>query len=632
MLLDPLDDALRRGVPVRLLTTTYMGVTESRALNWLAERAAQICVSYDDRTTRLHAKAWVLHRDSGFSTAFVGSSNLSAPALLDGMEWNVRLSATAAPALFAKLDATFERTWASSPFEPYEPAIHAARVDDIRARGDARVDLVGLEVRPWPYQQAMLERLDVERERHHRTRTLVVAPTGTGKTVVAALDYRRLRERHGDLSLLFVAHRREILNQSRHVFRQVLGDGAFGEQHVGGVRPRHWRHVFASVQSLHAGDATDWLTPDQFDMVIVDEFHHAEADTYTRLLDHLTPRYLLGLTATPERADGKDVTRWFDGRFASEMRLWDALDQQLLAPLQYFGIADDVDLSAVEWRAGGYAQRQLSDLYTGDDARTLKVLRELRSLVDVDSMRAFGFCVSVEHAQYMARRFAEAGVASAAITGATPADQRDATLQRLKDGELRVVFGVDVLTEGVDVPQVDTILLLRPTESATVFLQQIGRGLRRWPTKPCCTVLDFIGQQRREFRFDLRLRALTGASRGALEREIAEGFPYLPTGCSLTLDRQANAIVLDNVRQALHLRKAELVSELGQLARQQGEVALAQFLAHSGAELTDLARPSIGGWAGLRRLAQLPTAPEGPDEDRLGRAIWRWLHLTDTER
>jgi superfamily II DNA or RNA helicase len=631
LLLEPLEDLLRRDVSLRLLTTTYMGVTERRALDWLHDRGAQVSVSYDDRTTRLHAKSWLLHRDTGFSTAFVGSSNLSAPALLDGMEWNIRVSAVAAPALYAKLDATFQRTWELAAFEPYVPDEHGNRVDASRSHRDDAVDLIALDVKPWPYQEAILERLDVERVRHGRTRNLVVAPTGTGKTVVAALDYRSLRERHGDLSLLFVAHRREILDQSRHVFRQVLRDGAFGERYVEGSRPNRWRHVFASIQSLHAGDAVGWLEPDRFDVVVVDEFHHAEARTYERLLEHLTPRYLLGLTATPERADGRDVRRWFDGRFAFEMRLWDALDQQLLAPLQYFGIADDVDLSAVEWRRGGYSVQQLSDLYTGDDARTAKVLRSLRDIVDVDQMRAFGFCVSIEHARYMARRFNDAGVPAGVITGDTPTDERRATLARLKAGEVRVVFGVDVLTEGVDVPEVDTILLLRPTESATVFLQQIGRGLRRLRTKACCTVLDFIGQQRREFRFDLRLRALTGTSRGALERQIIGGFPYLPTGCNLTLDRQATEIVLDNVRQALHLPKPELVRELQQLAGG-GDPGLSRFLQHTGAELPDLARTSIGGWVGLRRLAGLPTPPAGPEEDRLARAIWRWLHATDQER
>ena len=633
LLLEPLEDLLWRKVPVRLLTTTYLGVTERRALDWLAERGAQVSVSYDDRTTRLHAKAWLLHRDTGFSTAFVGSSNLSAPALLDGMEWNVRVSATAAPELFAKLAATFERTWESAAFQPYEPAVHGELVEASRTHREDVVDLVSLDVRPWPYQEAILERLEVERVRHGRTRTLVVAPTGTGKTVVAALDHRRLGDEHGDPSLLFVAHRKEILTQSRHVFRQVFKDGAFGELFVGGERPARWRHVFASIQSLHASDITATLGPDHFDVVIVDEFHHAEADTYTQLLDHLRPRYLLGLTATPERADGKDVTRWFGDRIASEMRLWDALDHQLLAPLQYFGIADDVDLTAVEWRRGGYAQDQLSTLYTGDDARTAKVLRALRDVVgDVDGMRAFGFCVSVEHARYMARRFTEAGVASAAVTGDTPAEERSATLQRLARRELRVVFGVDVLTEGVDVAEVDTILLLRPTESVTVFLQQIGRGLRRLPSKACCTVLDFIGQQRREFRFDLRLRALTGASRGLLQRQIEDGFPYLPTGCHIDLDRQATAIVLDNVRQALRIRTPELVDELKRLTRDEGEPSLLRFLDDTGIELHDLARPSIGGWTGLRRLAGIETTPPGPSEDRLARAIWRWLHPTDAER
>lgn len=367
--------------------------------------------------------------------------------------------------------------------------------------------------------------------------------------------------------------------------------------------------------------------------MIVDEFHHAEAPTYARLLEHVAPRYLIGLTATPERTDGVHVRRWFDDRVASEMRLWDALDEQLLAPLQYFGVADDVDLSGLEWRRGGYVTEELEAVYTGNDARTAKVLTALREIVgDPGGMRGFGFCVSVAHARYMAEKFTAAGIPARAITGETPGGERRDTLAALQRGELRVVFGVDVLTEGVDVPEVDTILLLRPTESVTVFMQQIGRGLRRHPAKPCCTVRDFIGQQRREFRFDLRLRVLTGSSRGAVIEQVEKGFPYLPSGCSISLDRQATEIVLSNLRTSLRLGKPALVSELQRMRTEVADPDLAGFLRWAGVERADLARPSVGGWVGLRGLAGLPVPPAGPDEERLARALWRWLHADDPER
>ena len=282
------------------------------------------------------------------------------------------------------------------------------------------ITLAGLEVRPLPHQVSILEALDAERQVHDRHRNLVVAATGTGKTVVAALDYRRLVEQHGgDLSLLFVAHRREILDQSLRTYRETMADGAFGETYVGGARPERWRHVFASVQSL-ASYGVERLPADHFDIVVVDEFHHAAAKTYEALLQHLRPKELLGLTATPERADGRDVRSFFDGRTAYELRLWDALAADLLVPFHYFGVADDVDLTGIEWKRGAYDAVGLDGVYTGNDARAAKVLRELRDKVtDVRRMRALGFCVSIAHAEYMARVFRDAGIPALAVSGET---------------------------------------------------------------------------------------------------------------------------------------------------------------------------------------------------------------------
>jgi superfamily II DNA or RNA helicase/HKD family nuclease len=641
ILLDPLRRLAERGVPLRVITTTYLGSTERRALDELRALGAEVKVSYDTRSTRLHAKAWLLHRDSGYSTAFIGSSNLSRAALLDGLEWNVRLAEAHAPTVIEKVAATFETYWADPEFEPYghgdadrfDAAIAAERTGDY----DGRLTITsGLEVRPWPYQQEILEALDVERRRHGRWRNLVVAPTGTGKTVVAALDYRRLGQQHPELpdrpSLLFVAHRKELLEQSLRTFREVLQDGAFGELLVGGQQPQRWRHVFASIQSLTAA-GIDQLDPRRFDAVVVDEFHHAEATTYRRLLDHLEPTVLVGMTATPERTDGLDVKRWFDGRFAFEMRLWDALDQRLLSPFQYFGVADDTDLSQVTWRRGGYVPSELSNVYTGDDARVAKVLRTVQDLVaDPSRMRALGFCVSVEHAEFMARRFREAGIAAAAVTGETAAGERERSLLRLKAGDVQVLFTVDLFNEGVDVPEIDTVLFLRPTESPTVFLQQLGRGLRKARDKACLTVLDFVGNQHREFRFDLRFRALTGRSRRQLERDVAEGFPYLPVGCHIALDRQVEQVVLDSVRRQLRVTTRSLVAELQQLRVQLGEVDLATFLAETGTELSDVHKGSVGGWTRLQREAGVALPPAGPEEVAIGRRIGSLIHLDDPER
>ncbi len=301
---DHIEEFIRRGGRMRVITTTYIGATDRRALDRLAELGAEVKISYETRMTRLHAKAWLFHRNTGFSTAYVGSSNLSKSALIDGLEWNVRISAVDQGHLLDTFRATFDEYWEDAAFESYDPAdpSQRARLDEALAveRGgpaDLPLDITTLEVRPWGYQREILDDLAVEREVRGHHRNLVVMATGTGKTVVAGLDYRRMREAGAVDSLLFVAHREEILGQSMAMFRHILRSGSFGERLVAGERPAQWRHVFASVQSLARLDLDRELDPERFDMVIVDEFHHAseETRTYADFLRHLRPKVLLGL-------------------------------------------------------------------------------------------------------------------------------------------------------------------------------------------------------------------------------------------------------------------------------------------------------------------------------------------------
>ncbi|MGC4809061.1 DUF3427 domain-containing protein [Micromonospora sp. DT228] len=622
-------ELIARGGTVRVITTTYLGATDQRALDRLKELGAEIKVSYETRTTRLHAKAWLFRRANGTTTAYVGSSNLSKTALVDGVEWNVRISNIEQPHVIDTFTATFEDYWNDPAFETYDATRDAERLRHALSgerRDQAPTEISNLDVRPYPYQAEILADLDAERLVHGRWRNLVVMATGTGKTVVAALDYRRLHKAGRADSLLFVAHQEQILRQSLSTFRQVMGDGSFGETLVAGERPNGWKHVFASIQSLHRRE----VDPEAYDMVIVDEFHHAEAPTYTRLLERLRPRVLLGLTATPDRADGGDVRRWFDGRAAVELHLWDALERQLLAPFQYFGLHDDVDLSHVTWKRGqGYDLGELTVLYTADHARARTVLRAVREKVDVGRMRALGFCVSIGHAEFMADWFRQHGVEAAAVTSGVDRATQKGLLREFKAGKLRVLFTVDLFNEGVDLPMVDTILMLRPTESATIFLQQLGRGLRLDDDKPCLTVLDFIGGQHANFRFDRRWRALTGVSRRAITEAVRDDFPSLPSGCHIELDRVAKEKVLANLKSALPTSKAGLLSELRQL----GDVSLTTFLHETGLEIEDVYRSaSIGGWTGLRRLAGIDTSAPGEDDRELGRAIGRMLHTDDVDR
>ncbi len=633
--ISPLLDALRRhcsaGRSLRVLTTTYTGSTERRALDQLAELGADLRISYDVSTTRLHAKAWLFHRRSGFSTAYVGSSNLTHSAQVTGLEWNVRASSARNPDVVDKFTAVFDSYWQNGDFVPYDPT----QFDDEtrRAGGTDRgpqVILSPIELRPWPFQERLLELVELSRQRGHH-RNLLVAATGTGKTVMAALDYARLRQQLPRSRLLFVAHREEILDQSLATFRYALREPSFGEKWVGGARPQRFEHVFASIQSLNASDLAN-LPPDHFDVVIVDEFHHAAAASYTRVLDHLAPVELLGLTATPERSDGLPILQWFDDRIAAELRLWDAIDQQHLSPFLYFGIHDGLDLRDIPWRRGrGYDVEALSNTYTSSDAWARLVVQQVAEHAEPAAMRCLGFCVSVEHARFMAQHFTRHGIDAVAIWGDSPWTERETALRDLAAGRVRAVFSVDLFNEGVDVPNVDTVLMLRPTESPTLFLQQLGRGLRKVKDKPFCTVLDFVGTHRKEFRFDRRFRALLGGSRRDVERAVQLRFPFLPAGCNMQLDQKATEIVLRSLREAIPTRWPAKVDELRSLRRNAPDLDLGGFLLESGLDLDDV-YDGGRGWSDLQEAASGPVRPAGPNETVLRRAAGRLLHIDDHER
>lgn len=630
--ISPILSSLQRhcdaGRQIRVLTTTYTGSTELRALEELGGIGADVRVSFDTSSTRLHAKAWLFHRPSGFSTAYVGSSNLTHSAQVSGLEWNVRASGARNPDLIAKVAAVFEAYWQSEDFERFDAAEFRERT--VAATGSTRTFLSPVEIRLEPFQERLLEEVEVARARGHH-RNLLVSATGTGKTVMAAVDYARLRGRLERSRLLFVAHRKEILEQSLATYRHALRDHDFGELWVAGRRPDDFEHVFASIQSLGASSLGS-LDPAHFDVVVVDEFHHAAAPSYRILLDRVRPRELLGLTATPERADGLPILDWFEGRISAELRLWDAIDQHRLVPFSYFGVHDGVDLTQVPWKRGrGYDVDGLTNLLTGDDAWARLVLAQVEQRVDDPTvMRALGFCVSVEHARFMARVFDDLGVRSAAIWGDSPPDEREEALERLRDGRINVLFSVDLFNEGVDLPTVDTLLFLRPTDSPTLFLQQLGRGLRKAESKSSCLVLDFVGQHRREFRLDRRLRALLGGSRRHIQTQVEEGFPFLPAGCHMELEPRAREIVLENIRKAVPSYWAEKADELRRLA-EEGMGSLAAFLENSGLELEDV-YSGYRSWSDLREAAGLEVAEEGPQERVLRRGCGRMGHVDDAER
>jgi superfamily II DNA or RNA helicase/HKD family nuclease len=618
----------RPNTRLRILTTVYMGATEKRVLDELHRLGAEVRISYDARRTRLHAKAWLLHRATGHHTAFVGSSNLSASALTDGLEWNVRIGDDA-PLVIEKFASAYETYWNDPAFEPYEPEKDGDRLTRaLQGQRDSGGTTWAFEIRPLPFQEAILETLENERFVHGRYRNLVVAATGTGKTVIAALDYKNLRHRfyaaHGrQPTLLYLAHRRELLDQARATFRAVLKDSDFGQRLGDGERPSSSDQLFANVQSLARIDCAE-IPPGRWDVVVVDEFHHAEATSYDRWLKHLTPWVLVGLTATPERGDGRDVGHWFGGVKAVELRLWDAIEQGLLAPFQYFGLKDPLDLAAY-WKRGQLDIGALDSVLTGHHVRAAEVLKALSSVVaDPRRMRAIGFCVGQSHARFMAEYFNSHDLRAETALGND--DQRESKIRALRNGEIQALFTVDALSEGVDVPEIDTALLLRPTDSPTVFLQQLGRGLRLSPGKRCLTVLDFIATPDREFRLDRRFNALLGGTRRALAQQVENNFPVLPAGCSIQLTEDARDVVIQSVRAALSPKRRNLLESLRRLG---STATIADFLEDTGLELGDVYPGRT--LTELRRAAGLEVGPVGPEEAALAKGISRLWSLDDPQ-
>ena len=588
------------GRRMRLLTTTYTGATEADAVDAIAVLpGVEVRISFDARRTRLHAKAWLFGRPNGLDTGYVGSANLSQAALFSGHEWMVKVAQADMPHVLDKFRGAFESLWEEDEFETYNPNDEVQRA---RLRAALRNERGGpardgsprffFTLHPYPFQLEILERIEAERTLHGRKRNLVVAATGTGKTVIAAFDYHRQVNQSGlRPRLLFVAHREELLRQARDTFRHVLRDESFGELLAGGRDPAGFDHLFTTVQSFNGRGLLERFGAERWEYVVVDECHHVPAPSYQAFIEHIRPHILLGLTATPERSDGRSLLPDFGDHIAAELRLWHALERQLLVPFEYYGLHDGVDLSAARWSRGTYAMEDLERLYTGNDRRAELVAEQLRRRVGSDGlsrMRTLGFCVSVAHADFMARKFRELGISSLAVHGTTQEEDRLRAPRALETREVNVLFTCDLYNEGVDLPFVDTLLLLRPTSSPTLFLQQLGRGLRLHEGKQTCLVLDFIGQHRSEFRFDKLLSALTGLGRGSLQDAVERGFPTLPSGCHLDLDRVARELVLENIKIALRGGRNRLAEELRTLATAQGTMRLGDFLEQSGRELDDV--------------------------------------------
>ncbi|MFC1526220.1 DEAD/DEAH box helicase family protein [Candidatus Latescibacterota bacterium] len=537
LIYEHLRDLLDRGGSLRFLTGDYLDVTEPGALRLLLDLAAPERSCLDLRVFHaaeqsFHPKAYIFRQEDDSGTAIVGSSNLSATALGPGVEWNYRIITSRDQTGFASVSDAFERLYA-------HPATATLDEDWIRAYDQRHkpatrpVPPEQVEPPPEPHaiQTQALRKLATTREAGNRA-GLVVLATGLGKTWLSAFDSEQFRR------VLFIAHREEILDQALGTFRRIRPDARLGK-YTGTAKDKDADILFASVQTLSRQQHLRQFPRDHFDYLVMDEFHHAAAATYRRLLDYFDPEFLLGLTATPERTDGGDLLALCQENLVYRCDIAAGIEEGLLCPFHYYGVPDEVDYTNIPWRSRRFDEQALTEA-VATQSRAQNALEQWQTHA---GDRTMAFCCSTRHATFMRDFFRQQGIPSAAVHSDPDSDPRAASLERLASNDLDVVFSVDMFNEGIDLPAVDTIMMLRPTESRILWLQQFGRGLRQTPTRDkTLTVVDYIGNHR---SFLLKPEALLHALfnigpgeaplRAKLE-ELQRGQAELPPGCEITYE------------------------------------------------------------------------------------------------
>lgn len=612
------------GIPrLRIATTTYIGATELKALELLFNLPnTEIKICFNTSQTRLHAKAYLFRRQSAFSTAYIGSANLSAPAMSSGMEWTVKVAQSEIPYLYSQAVQAFEGCWNDQNFElctkedlpRIKDALKASQIKmsqaEPREEGDYLRSVVLL---PHPFQVKMLESLSAERE-EGKSRHLVVSATGTGKTMVAAFDYAKQISSLGRYpKLLYIVHRKDILIGAAKKYRAVLRNGNFGYVPSNGetLTSENGNQVFCTPQTWknHFKDNGQY-TADFFDVIVMDECHHSEAKSYQELLEYYKESIdqgktdLLGLTATPFRTDGEDIRPFFGGDFTHELSLSEAIENGHIVPFNYFGIDDDTDFTDVEWGSGA-SEGEIEAAIAHNGQYLPHVYQTLTEYVQsTDTLRGIGFCAGLEHAKRACDYMNEKGVKSAFLSGSSSPEERKKVIDDMSaiPPKTNMVFVADLFNEGVDIPCVNTALMMRPTNSPLVFIQQLGRGLRVAPVeygKNELLVLDFVGNHNSKFKGFSRYVQMSTRNDIPIDKQIEMGMPFLPSGCSITLTRQAREKVLRNIKDyTAALRGQTLKRHLVECIRNAGqEMDLKELMnilsVESPAPIYKVSRPSL---------------------------------------
>lgn len=513
MLIKHLGNALKRGAKIRILTGNYLGITQPSALYLIKRKLGnQIDLRfYNEKNRSFHPKSYIFHYE-GYSEIYIGSSNISRSALTSGIEWNYRFRSTTDPESYDKFYETFEDLFQNhsiaiddEELRKYSKNWHKPAVSKDLERYDAETEDNDVQ-EPFEPRGAQIEAIcALEHTRAEGARrALISAATGVGKTYLAAFDSEKYKR------VLFVAHKEEILRQAANSFLNVRKSDDYGF-FDGDEKCTDKSVIFASVATLGKSEYLNetYFPKDYFDYVVIDEFHHAVNDQYMRIVEYFKPQFLLGLTATPERMDGRNIYEICDYNVPYEISLKDAINKGMLVPFHYYGIFDKTDYSQLHQVRGKYDDRELNKTYIGNERRYELIYK---NYCKYGSKRALGFCCSKEHAKDMAKEFCRRGIPSVAVYSDAHGEyteDRSIAIQKLMQGEIRVIFSVDMFNEGVDIPAVDMVMFLRPTESPIVFLQQLGRGLRKSMGKEYLNVLDFIGNYEKAGRVRFLLTGKT---------------------------------------------------------------------------------------------------------------------------
>lgn len=554
LVIEHLRDLLDRGGKIRLLTGDYLDITEPEALLRLTDLAGRLELRvFETLQVAFHPKGYLFHFPDGTATALVGSSNLSASALQKGIEWNHRVVTSADPKAIAQVQQSFNQLFEHPSTRPVTQEwireYTDRRCPPQRTRAAALKEIYDTPAPP-PHviQHEALAALRQTRAEGNSA-GLVVLATGLGKTWLSAFDSCGPEARSDFRRILFVAHREEILTQARKTFRRIRPSAVLGH-YAGTDKMPEADVLFASIQTLGRQRHLKAFERDRFDYIIVDEFHHAAAATYRNLIAHFTPKFLLGLTATPERTDGGDLLGLCQENLVYRCDLARGIREGLLAPFHYFGVPDEVDYRNIPWRNHRFDEAELTRA-VATERRARNALEQLRAR---GGKRTIAFCCSQRHCDFMAEFFTQNGCRAVAVHSGENSAPRAASLEALEGGQLDVVCAVDMFNEGVDIPNVDTVMMLRPTESAILWMQQFGRGLRKSAGKAFLTVIDYIGNHR---SFLSKPRALLQLAEGdnAIVRALnlwVEGGLELPPGCEVTYDLQAIDILRSLLKQPAH--------------------------------------------------------------------------------